>query len=112
MRTREKILQDLISFTEDITKLQLELSHYPWDVENSIVVVTNSGVYNVLSNFKTNNLSMNKLEDWANAIESRDDVEFESEKLKEIINQIANPALYGQLSHAQLKKFMQMLERK
>ena len=37
------------------------------------------------------------IEKWANIIECREDLDFENEELKEIIETIANPILYGEL---------------
>ena len=109
MRQREEILRDLVCLNGDLSKLQLELSYYTWDIDNPILTITKTDVYYVLSKFKNENMNFDLLEDWANAIESRDDLEFENEKLKEIINEIANPTLFKQLSKDRLTEFMERL---
>lgn len=47
-----------------------------------------------MGRFKETN-SVKEIEDWANMIESRDDLEFESEEGKLLIEKLANPELYG-----------------
>jgi hypothetical protein len=46
-------------------------------------------------------ISSQELEDWANLIESRDDIGFDSKKLQDIIFKLANPILYGKIDNIQ-----------
>lgn len=110
MRTREKILMDLVYLNEDVAKLQAELSSYSWDIDNPVFTVTSAVLYNVLSKFNNENVSFNLIEEWANAIECREDLDFENETLREIINELANPTLFGQLNAQRLRELIEKIE--
>ena len=106
MRTRKEILNDLVFLNDDIAKLQLELSQFPWDIINPIITVNNSDIYRILTKFVFEKTNFITIEDWANAIECREDLDFENDALKEIITEIANPALFEKLDSERLKQFI------
>ncbi len=95
MRKRKDILQDLIHNKRNTSDLISELSKYPWDCEESLIVIKNEDICNILELYIDGNLSQSELENWANAIECREDQTFEDDSLEEIINKIANPVLHG-----------------
>ena len=110
MRTREAILKDLVCFNDNIAKLQLELSNYPWDVDNPIFTITSANVFYLLSKFENENTNFDIIEDWANAIECREDLDFENEKLKALINELANPILFKQINADRIKQLIKQLD--
>lgn len=107
MRTRKEILIDLVQNKKEISDLTKELSHHSWDYDEPLYIVTAQDVYNVL-----NTLDAETLENWANAIESREELDFENEELQEMIHELANPILFGTISNEKiesLKKHLQSL---
>jgi len=96
---RRKLLKKLIEgvTSENIYAIKKELDKYNFDVETPIVKITE---FNIRTFLKSSIIDYDKfseyIEDWANIIESRDDLYFESEKVFKIINALANPVLYGE----------------
>lgn len=91
MRTREEILIDLIKFKGNIFDLEKELSAYPWDCELPIIIVSKEDIFSILIKFKENKISYQDVFEWADAIECRDDIDFEPEELQEIVHELAYP---------------------
>lgn len=107
---REKILRDLVYLNDDIVKLQIELVSYKWDVDNPIFIITNDVLHNVLSKLSNENISFDIIEEWANAIECREDLDFENEILREIVIELANPTLFGQIDGQKVRQLIQRIE--
>ena len=106
MRTRKEILTDLILYRKELGTLQEELSIYAWDSNTPIVIITITEVKEVFNNYLNDNISNEELEDWANAIEMRDDIGFGSENIKEIIFNIANPILTQSISKQKIEQYI------
>lgn len=109
MRGRKDILNDLISMNGDISVLLNELSLYPWDREKPITNLNRSDILLLLTKALHDNNIFNKLEDWADAIEVRDDIEFENDQVKNVVTELANPILYGALTKERLKLIINSL---
>jgi hypothetical protein len=90
IRTRTDILNDLIRFQTKLDRVQNELSQYTWDAEEPLVILHKSDFISIAQRFLDGVLSTDDLENWANAIESREDIEFENYKLSEFIFDLAN----------------------
>lgn len=110
MRTRKDILIDLVRNENDIPRLTRELSHYPWDSEDILYTINSEDIRTILEIYLENTLDPKTLEDWANAIECREDLGFESAGLQEIINELANPVLFGSLSHERIAAYKDKLQ--
>jgi hypothetical protein len=93
MRTRKEILTDLIQNKGEVSSLTQELSQYSWDSDETLCVV---GLQDILRLLDTSDAMA--IEDWANAVEGREDLDFENEEIQEIIHELANPELFGILS--------------
>lgn len=108
MRKREEVLSDLISFEGDLSTLQEELAQYSWDTEEAVVTVKREDLSNALRMHLANDINDAELENWANLIEIRDDLDFEDEELQELIFEIANQEINGALTE---KRLLEMLGR-
>lgn len=102
MRQRIDVLIDLISFRGKLIDLQNELSTYPWDVAESVLTISKSDFVNILERSVENEISFEELEDWANTIECRDDLDFEFNEIQEAIFELANPAINGSITKSRL----------
>lgn len=109
MKNRIEILTDLLNLNADPKDLQIELHQYPWDSEVSLIVLTKVLFLNVIKKAINNNLTFGEIEDWANVIECRDDIEFEDEKVQEYIFELANPILNGKITIERLRKILNEL---
>ncbi len=111
---REKILQDLISFNKPLGELVKMVESLAWDYEGEPVIITPSHISNVLDRFLKEELIDREVEDWANLIECREDLSFEldySENLSEVIHQLANPVLEGELTSDKCRRMYEKLSK-
>ncbi|MBI4847636.1 MAG: hypothetical protein HY808_03545 [Nitrospirae bacterium] len=94
-------LKQLLELKKPIDEIKTELSHYGWDREEELVQFTSTHAISVLERFKKGELSLIDVEEWANAVESRDDIGFEDSKedlLKQLIFELANPDITNQIT--------------
>ena len=112
MKDRRDILIELLSFSKPLKELKSMLSSIAWDSQESLVVVTRSHLINVLLRFLKNELNKNEVEDWANLIECREDLDYEldyTDLLAQAIYQLANPTLEGDLNIDNCKEMIKLL---
>lgn len=112
MRDRVQILDDLIKLNGNLNSLQKELGQYKWDSEDPLVVVKIEDLSNVLNKLDNRLITSEIVEDWANTIEVRDDIDFESNELKEVVHELANPELYGEINSQKIFSFIKTLSKK
>lgn len=109
MKNRSELLEDLIYMRLPINEVLAELSYYSWDSDEIYIVVVRDNVINILESVLHNKISLQDLEDWANAIESREDLNFESIEIENIIEELANPVLYGELNENVIRNYLSRL---
>jgi hypothetical protein len=111
MRSRKELLKDLALLQDSIEVLEQELSQYPWDIEKPLFKVSVEDFSNVLKRSISNEIRFEALTNWANAIECRDDIEFENEEIHEIIFELANPEINGEITKERLSEIIILLEK-
>jgi len=95
---RTATLNALVKVTMPIHEAVSRLAEFSWDSESELVLLTSENFFHVLSLFKHGSLSAAEVEDWANALEGRDDVVFATEQARELLHELANPLLTQPLS--------------
>jgi hypothetical protein len=73
-----------------------------WDAD-PVVTLTRRHIISVIERFMTGKMDATAVEGWANLVEARDDIEFESpdqEIIAAVIFELANPVLHGDLELA------------
>jgi len=90
------VLTDLIQCRRLPSESRLLLRDFDWD-SDPLVVVSTVDVSAVLQLFISGTVASNFVEDWAESLESRDDVDFVP-SAKDAIHVLANPALEGDLN--------------
>lgn len=106
MRSRVKVLSDLIQLKGNLLDLQNELAQYPWDCENPLFIMNKKEIKNILLKCLSKEITIHELVEWAAIIECRDDIDFNPEVLQEIIFEIASPALYGEINDEKLGRLL------
>jgi hypothetical protein len=106
MRTRKEILTDLILYKKELGTIQKELSIFAWYSNTPLVILNTTEIKEVFDNYLNENISNEELDDWANAIEMREDIGFGSDKIKEIIFNIANPILTESISKQKIEQYI------
>lgn len=102
---REELLRKLLDLSEpsELEIILIELSELNWDSEE-IVIVSQENIQNVLVMYEEGQFSEKQIEDWANTIELRDDIGYQNEVLKEVIEELANPVLYGSINSSRINE--------
>jgi hypothetical protein len=95
---RAATLEALVKISMPISEAISRLAEFPWDSESELVLLTPEDFFHVLSSFKRGSLSAAEVEDWANALECRDDVGFATSQARELLHELANPLLTQPLS--------------
>lgn len=96
------ILLNLINFTKGISAIKSDLAKIGFDSESELVTITKNTIANILNRVIDKEISYNLLEEWANLIECREDIGYEDEILQEIIFELANPCLYGEIDEKEI----------
>jgi hypothetical protein len=98
---RRELLVSLIQRREPVASVVKRLATLGWDSPTDLAVLRSEDVVAALRKFLSGEMPAAELEEWANAIESREDVGFElgcEAVLKELIFRLANPVLEGPLT--------------
>lgn len=95
---RTETLKDLIEFRKPLYTAIADIRSFPWDSDEEFVTVDPAVLGRALRMFLEGTLSPQELEDWANAIEGRDDIAFDPADAMEVVVELANPILYRPLN--------------
>jgi hypothetical protein len=98
---RFQVLRSLVKLDRPLDEITAILQGYAWETDSYMVVLTTGDLIGVLNRFVSGELSQFDVESWANAIESREDIEFEAgheNSINDIIFQLANPYLSAPLT--------------
>jgi hypothetical protein len=109
---RHELLERLLSAEGDLNHLLAQLQPHGWDAEAPLAILNREHIRDVLSRYEAQELTAKYVEDWANAIEGREDIAFEvlhEDLLGELIHQLANPLLTEPLSHDSARALLEML---
>jgi hypothetical protein len=96
MKSRIQVLTDLLDYSYPLEQMVLSLRQFPWDAETVLVILHRRHIIQLLERYLGKELANGEVEAWANAIEGREDIDYESEHediLQEIIHILANPVL-------------------
>ncbi|HEX2210578.1 MAG TPA: hypothetical protein VHG93_23055 [Longimicrobium sp.] len=98
---RRSLLMSLLRGERPTAELRRELARHPWDCESPLVTLEATHVRGMTQRFVDGLISARDLEDWADALELREDIDMEAGKedlLRETIQRLANPELYDPLT--------------
>jgi len=112
MSTREKLLVSLVEASGDVGATVSALSALPWDSHVALATLTRPDVLRLLTQYFEGKLAAEVVENWANAIEGREDIKYETgyeDVLSEVIHQLANPLLTVPLSLSSAQEIIEVL---
>lgn len=113
MQKRTKLLASLVALDGCLEEICSELSRLGWDSSDDLVLLAKDHALSVLRRFLEGCLSASEVEDWANAIEGREDIGFEGQNedmLQELIYELANPILTRPLTSSSAAEWIARLE--
>jgi hypothetical protein len=99
--SRPQAVRALLEYSSPLTTLQRHLAPYPWDSDENLGFLTPSHVVGVLQRYLSDQLTAGDIEEWANLIESREDIGFDphhSGPLADFVFDAANPDLDGEIT--------------
>jgi len=107
---RVEILNWLLNFDKPIEEINKMLSEFPWD-SKELVILEPTHINKVLSSYLSKNISEEDVEQWASAIECRDDIGFfnDDKTLLNLIHELANPYLTQPLTPDLAKSLLNRL---
>src|SRR4051812_46160541 len=100
-KNRKTVLENLVEWKGNLSEIQASIRTIGWDSEEELVEFNTRHAVNVLDRYLASKIDSKELEIWANLVESRDDIKFESineDLLKDFIFSLANPVLEGQFT--------------
>lgn len=96
MTTRRQLLQTLLTCPQPLDLILTQLNTHPWD-SDPLIRLEPHHLVPLLQRYLNGDLSPTDLETWANAIESRDDIDYTDLdpdlSLQILIETLANPLL-------------------
>ena len=106
---RQIILNKLINYEEPIEVLQKNLKGISWDCDTDLVLLETKHLKQMFSLFTAGKIRESILEEWANLIEGREDIGFENDDIKNIVFELANPILYGDINLGKVENYYNAL---
>ncbi len=110
MKSRKQILLEIFNLESDLNQLQDKILEYPWDSEMPLLVVSKDDLAKIMQKFISSDTLFLEVENWANLLECREDIQYQPEELKEYIFELANPYLYGEITKERLQEIVNELQ--
>ena len=104
---RTEALRQIIRFGEQRELAYAALASFPFDCDVALLEVNKLDLTLALNKFLVNEISADDLEMWANFIECRDDLNYET--IEEFIYALANPYLVGEFDLIKIKKMVRLV---
>jgi hypothetical protein len=101
MKTRQECLNALVNFDRPLSTILPILKTFPWDNGEAPITLKKDHLIYILDRYLDNSLSVTEIENWANAIEGREDLTYETDSenlINDIIFDLANPTLNEPIS--------------
>jgi hypothetical protein len=96
---RLALLRALIELRLEPADALRSLARFGWDIDAPLTEIAAADVVRLLLLFNAGRMSPREVEDWADALEVRDDVGFADRRTQEMLFELANPVLFGGLTH-------------
>ena len=109
---RMALVQALVSLSGPVHDNLRQLAALDGDDDGETATLTRADLISVLKRYRDGKLTALEVEEWANAIENRDDIDFDPDhesEIDDIMYDLANPTLDHQLSPALAGKFLAQL---
>jgi hypothetical protein len=104
--SRQEAVADVVHRRRPLIEAVMTLRRYPWDCEEELVELGPNVLRSVLTDFLAGSISAADLEDWANAVEGRDDIAFVPSEVVDMVATLANPLLYEPLTQETARQLL------
>lgn len=109
LMNRSQALEEIITFGRNTNEAYSELLKYSYDSDVEYFVVSKEIMKNALDLYLKGQLSAEDIEDWANFIECREDLDYE--QVEDYIYYLANPVLVGEINKPKITKMVELLTK-
>lgn len=112
---RMSVVRELLEQTRPLGQTIHALSLFDWDYEGPKLVLSKSHLENALEKFINGNLSAAEIENWANSIEGREDIEYkrdEADQIDSALFELANPLLTQELNFVRAQQLLTRMSGK
>ena len=110
MNTHHQLLNSLLKLDRPLTEILAPLNSLGWDSPQTFVTLKPQHITQILQSYLNHQITELEIENWANAIESREDIATEEELLEQIIFDLANPLLTNPLTPQLAHHYLTQLE--
>ncbi|MGL5035635.1 MAG: hypothetical protein ACRC6M_17755 [Microcystaceae cyanobacterium] len=113
MNIHHQLLNSLLKLDRPLTEILATLNALGWDSPKTFATLKRQHITHILQSYLNNQITKLEVENWANAIESREDiatVNDEKELLEQIIFDLANPFLTTPLTPQLAHHYLTQLE--
>jgi hypothetical protein len=113
MQDYKTTLEHLVLFDKPLKETLAVLDHFDLSGENELVVLQNKDIISILKRFLQSELSAQDVNDWASALELRDDVKFGcgDSDIFIVIFKLATPELEGGVTAQRAMALIELLSR-
>ena len=104
---RACLLRKMLAYELPIEPTIESLAALPYDCDTDLVLVTPNDIIRIIDRHASGEMSADQVVEWADFLEIRDGVGFASphgDRLKEIVWQLANPLINGEITPAVVKE--------
>ncbi len=112
MKNRKELLQNVLEYNSHFKLSAETLKSLNWDYNDEPAFLEKKHLKNILSHYLRGHLTTHNVQEWAEFLEVREDVDYrlQDEKLlSEFIHVLANPELEGNLTPEQAKSMISKL---
>ena len=109
-QAREQAVADLVRLRRPLDEAIAGLRRFPWDSDEELVELEPADLRRVLDRYLAGDLSAEQLEDWANAVEGRDDIGFRPRDVIDLIAELANPTLFRPLTQETVRDLVRQVD--
>ncbi|UTA66456.1 hypothetical protein [Emticicia sp. 21SJ11W-3] len=110
MKSRVDFLKDLVLLRNNIESLEKDLYLFAWDSEMPFYPISIEDFTCVLKRGINDEIDFETLIRWANALECRDDLEFNNEAMQEFVFELPNPEINGKITKERLQEVVYKLQ--
>ena len=109
---RTAALRALIAYEQPIEPTLSNLRAYGWDAPEPLATLTKADIISILDRYISGNLTSQQVTDWADLVECREDIalsETDESSISDVVFQLANPNLRGEITLQMAKKIRAVL---
>lgn len=99
--SHEETLRKLVLLTEPVRRLRHRVEAFKWENDDALITLTRDHLRSAINKYLDGEITAADLEEWADLIECRDEIDFETSHAEEIagaVENLANPSLFGNLN--------------